>query len=75
MKKANGNAPRAEWKPPPGYQSAKAKAYAKWKESRKSQVNHLGGGDNDDEDSDSDESAFQMKCAALRTQRQTQRDL
>ena len=42
MKKANGNAPRAEWKTLPGYQSAKAKAYAKWKESRKSQVNHLG---------------------------------
>ena len=65
MKKHNGNIPRSQWKPPPGYQSAKAKAYAKWKESNPARVNHLGA-ETDDDDSDSDESAFQIKCCALR---------
>ena len=32
MKAHNGTVPRAQWKAPPGYVSAKAKAYAAWKE-------------------------------------------
>ena len=56
MKAHNGSKPRAEWKPPPGYESAKAKAYKKWRESNP-RVNALGCETDDDSDSD-EESSF-----------------
>ena len=49
MKEYNGNKPRAEWKPPPGYESAKAKAIKKWKsEQPKTRVNMFDGEDSDE---------------------------
>ena len=67
MKRHNGaSTPRADWKPPPGYVSAKGKAYAKWKESRP-KVNALDGMNSED-DSDSDgETAFMIAAVTRNT--------
>ena len=56
MKAYNGpSKPRSEWKPPPGYESAKAKAYKKWREANP-RVNALGCDTDDDSDSDEERS-------------------
>ena len=62
MKAHNGTTPRAQWKSPPGYVSAKAKAYAAWKEKhgKPAKINMLANGDveldsEDESDADSDE--------------------
>ena len=58
MKAHNGNKARADWKPPPGYVSAKAKAYAAWKAQQK-----INGIDCETDDESSDEEGFTMACA------------
>ena len=66
MKDHNGNKPRAEWKSPPDYVSAKAKAYKKWrlenpKPAKKGRINSLE--DTDDEsDSDFSEDGFHVNA-------------
>ena len=67
MKAHNGSAARDQWKPPPGYVSAKAKAYAKWKEANgkpSKKVNMLRDDDaNETDDDSSDEEGFRICCS------------
>ena len=64
MEAHNGSAARDQWKPPPGYMSAKAKAYAKWKESNgkpSKKVNMYKEDDvNDTDDDSSDGGGFRI---------------
>ena len=64
MKAHNGSAARDQWKPPPGCVSAKAKAYAKWKETNgnpSKKVNMLTEDRiNDADDDSSDEESFRI---------------
>ena len=70
MKAHNGSAARDQWKPPPGYVSAKARAYAKWKEANGKKLNMLTTGDaEDDEPNTDDESDDGFKICALKTNR------
>ena len=62
MKAHNGSTPRARWKSPPGYVSAKAKAYAAWKADAK--INHV---DYETDDDSSEDEGFSI--AAVRTSR------
>ena len=67
MKAHNGSAARDQWKPPPGYVSAKAKAYAKWKEANgkpTKKVNMLRDDDaNETDDDSSNEEGFRLCCS------------
>ena len=78
MKAHNGATPRSEWKSPPGYVSAKAKAYAAWKvkNGKAPKVNMLADGDvliDSDDESDADSDEGLTICAMVRPGRKQSR--
>ena len=78
MKAHNGSIARAQWTSPPGYISAKAEAYAAWKEKngKSPKVAMLANGDvliDSDDESDAESDEGLTMCAMVRRQRQHRR--